>query len=302
MILLTYQKLAKVTAVIMHRSQFFKRYGYNNMSMINFKENLKSLRKEIALSQDELANKLGITSQAVSKWECGLSYPDITLLIPLADLFGVTVDELLRGKHNTDHNKAGCTDLSDIQDDGKLRVVQFFGKKILKRDDYDPDVKIPLLIDQCDNQEKAVNVELWGSANIEGGINGGVVAGDYVFCKEGINGSVVAGGAVTCEEGINGGVNAGGSVTCGDEINGNINAREYVKCAGNIEGSLNVLGNVECNGDIGGNVEAESGSVSCDGNIGGTVTCKIINGDVNAEGDVFCDEINGNITSEGNGV
>ena len=302
MILLTYQKLAKVTAVIMHRSQFFKRYGYNNMSMINFKENLKSLRKEIALSQDELANKLGITSQAVSKWECGLSYPDITLLIPLADLFGVTVDELLRGKHNTDHNKAGCTDLSDIQDDGKLRVVQFFGKKILKSDDYDPDVKIPLLIDQCDNQEKAVNVELWGSANIEGGINGGVVAGDYVFCKEGINGSVVAGGAVTCEEGINGGVNAGGSVTCGDEINGNINAREYVKCAGNIEGSLNVLGNVECNGDIGGNVEAESGSVSCDGNIGGTVTCKIINGDVNAEGDVFCDEINGNITSEGNGV
>ena len=56
------------------------------------------LRKSGHMTQKELAEKLHITDKAVSKWERGLSCPDITLLPPLADILGVTAGELLRGK------------------------------------------------------------------------------------------------------------------------------------------------------------------------------------------------------------
>ena len=52
------------------------------------------LRKENKMTQEELAFKLGVTSQAVSKWENDSCYPDIDILINIADLFGCTLDEL----------------------------------------------------------------------------------------------------------------------------------------------------------------------------------------------------------------
>lgn len=56
------------------------------------------LRKEQNMTQKELAEKLGVTDKAVSKWERGLSFPDISLLEPLADTFDISVMELLQGK------------------------------------------------------------------------------------------------------------------------------------------------------------------------------------------------------------
>lgn len=55
-------------------------------------------RKEKGMTQEEMAEKLGVSSQAVSKWENDISCPDILLLAPLAKLLGVTVDELLSDK------------------------------------------------------------------------------------------------------------------------------------------------------------------------------------------------------------
>ena len=57
--------------------------------------NLKNLRKARNLTQEELAEHLGISFQAISKWERGEGYPDITMLPALARYFGVTVDELI---------------------------------------------------------------------------------------------------------------------------------------------------------------------------------------------------------------
>lgn len=56
------------------------------------------LRKEKGITQKELAQKLFISDKAVSKWECGISMPDISLLAPLAGMLGVTVTELLDGE------------------------------------------------------------------------------------------------------------------------------------------------------------------------------------------------------------
>lgn len=54
-------------------------------------------RKKHGLSQKELAEKLKITDKAVSKWERGLSFPDISLLIPLSETLDITLYDLLTG-------------------------------------------------------------------------------------------------------------------------------------------------------------------------------------------------------------
>lgn len=61
---------------------------------------IAQLRKEKKMTQKELANQLHITDKAVSKWERGLSCPDISLLNPIADILGVTTSELLNGQKN----------------------------------------------------------------------------------------------------------------------------------------------------------------------------------------------------------
>ena len=66
----------------------------------NFGNFLYRLRKEKGWSQAELAEKLGRANRAVSKWETGETMPGTELLAPMAELFGVTVDELLKGRRN----------------------------------------------------------------------------------------------------------------------------------------------------------------------------------------------------------
>ena len=58
-------------------------------------ERIKELRKKKDLTQEKVADFLCVSYQAVSKWECGLSSPDLALIVPLAKLLGVTTDELL---------------------------------------------------------------------------------------------------------------------------------------------------------------------------------------------------------------
>jgi len=62
---------------------------------------IAALRKEKGMTQEELAEKLGVSPQAVSKWENGQSCPDISLLPRLAAIFGVTTDLLLTGEQET---------------------------------------------------------------------------------------------------------------------------------------------------------------------------------------------------------
>lgn len=63
---------------------------------------IAQLRKELGLTQKELAEKLEVTDKAISRWETGKGLPDTSLLKPLAEILGVSVGELLSGKRMDD--------------------------------------------------------------------------------------------------------------------------------------------------------------------------------------------------------
>ena len=66
-------------------------------------EHIIKYRKERGLTQGEFGELLGVSAQAISKWERELCYPDIFLLTDISNLIGISIDELL-GKENSDLN------------------------------------------------------------------------------------------------------------------------------------------------------------------------------------------------------
>lgn len=70
----------------------------NEINIEKFGVFISNKRKELGMTQKELAEKLFLSDKAVSKWERGLSLPDVSVLMPLAQVLGVTVTELLEGE------------------------------------------------------------------------------------------------------------------------------------------------------------------------------------------------------------
>lgn len=79
---------------------------------------IAELRRELSLSQKQLAEKLNVTDKAVSKWETGRSAPDISLLIPLSETLGVTVTEILEGERLPDER------LNAVSDEIIIRTIK----------------------------------------------------------------------------------------------------------------------------------------------------------------------------------
>ena len=65
------------------------------MTLIKIGQKIRLLRKKNDVTQDKLASALGVTPQAVSRWESEICYPDIETLPQIADFFGISMDELL---------------------------------------------------------------------------------------------------------------------------------------------------------------------------------------------------------------
>lgn len=82
-------------------------------------------RKELNLSQKDLAEKLNVTDKAVSKWETGRSAPNISILEPLAEVLGVTVAELLKGE------KAEKESLNNTSNEIIVETIKKSKKKII---------------------------------------------------------------------------------------------------------------------------------------------------------------------------
>ena len=64
-------------------------------NFMNLSDNLKKIRKENNLSQEQLAEKLGVSRQAVSKWESGISYPEMDKVMQICQLFNININELI---------------------------------------------------------------------------------------------------------------------------------------------------------------------------------------------------------------
>lgn len=98
---------------------------------------VSQLRKEQNMTQKELAVKLGVTDKAISKWERGLSFPDISLLEPLADTFEVSVMELLQGNRISKEEPIAAEPAHEILDsllkisDDEIRKKHVISKSII---------------------------------------------------------------------------------------------------------------------------------------------------------------------------
>lgn len=81
-------------------------------------------RKDMKLTQAQLAEKLNITDRAISKWETGKAMPDSSIMLELCEILGITVDELLSGKKTDMHNleKKAEQDLIDLKRKGKNNI------------------------------------------------------------------------------------------------------------------------------------------------------------------------------------
>ena len=77
---------------------------------MEFSSKLYELRKTKGLSQEELANKLNVSRQTVSKWELGDSTPDMEKLTAISDLFEISLDELVLGKVSTSGDTSSKTE------------------------------------------------------------------------------------------------------------------------------------------------------------------------------------------------
>ena len=259
-------------------------------------------RKKMNITQDALAQRLGVTNQAVSKWESDQCCPDVMLLPKLADIFGITLDELF-GREvppaeapKTEEKKSGFErifgiSLEDLHakanqqkwnppepvwpDDGTLRIVAYRGHELVES------VKdLEKLTFQYEGP--ALNVHSQISVSC-GDVEGDVDAGRDVACK-GVGGDVDAGRDVSCCD-VGGDVDAGRTVCCGN-IGGDVDAGTSVSC-GNVQGDVDAGSHVGC-GQVGGSVDA-----------GTDVKCGDIFGDVDAGGNVECTRVEGDIEAGG---
>lgn len=90
---------------------------------MQFSKVLKKRRKNLGITQQELASELSVTRQTLSRWENGLSYPDLDTLVKLSEYLSVTLDELIKGKDENHISKLENTN-------SKVRVYFLEGSNI----------------------------------------------------------------------------------------------------------------------------------------------------------------------------
>lgn len=227
---------------------------------------IAAYRKQLGMTQEQLANELGVSNQAVSKWESDQSCPDIQLLPQLADLFHISLDTLF-GRATPTQNEATLP----WGDDGDLRAVLYIGRTLQKYRKFDRQNRSNEVVELHFAGEVRDIHSDFSVVCKDSIIHGNVTAGDSVTCET-VEGNVTAGDGVTCET-VEGNVTAGDGVSCGS-VGGNIHAGDEVRC-GDVQGSIFAEDSVYC-GNVGGHVQA-----------GDTIKCGEIHGDAEAGGKIF---------------
>lgn len=97
---------------------------------MSFAENLKLIRKEKHMSQEDLAEVMGVSRQAISKWEKGGGYPEMEKLLLLSKELNVSLDYLMLSRENlNEDNKLICNNI--IIPNGKIIIKSYDGKSII---------------------------------------------------------------------------------------------------------------------------------------------------------------------------
>lgn len=201
---------------------------------MNIGNNIKHLRQQQKVTQEQLADHLGVSYQAVSKWETNANTPDISLLPEIAAFFGVSIDALF-----SESASAFGGTFDQIKDDDVIRIVQMRGKQILQVtptfSQENPPIEIAFPHD-CNDRTQYFKVEVFGHVLADGSINGDVVAHQSIHCAT-LNGDARCDGDIRVNE-----IHSHGKVVCK-----NITDCYKLQCS--------IL---ECEGDI------HSANIQCD--------------------------------------
>ena len=101
------------------------------VTAVDFNNKLYTLRKQKGYSQEELANRLNVSRQTISKWEVGDSTPDMEKLVAISDLFGITLDELVLDKAPAE--SGGSSQKSEVISEIREKVLTDENKKKAKK-------------------------------------------------------------------------------------------------------------------------------------------------------------------------
>lgn len=289
-------------------------------------------RKKMNITQDVLARQLGVTNQAVSKWESDQCCPDVMLLPKIAEIFGITIDELF-GREKPEQKKIGMDTVFEFVDqemskadktienisemmDNAADEVTGREPEEKKKSGFEKMFGISLAeLDKKGNQRKRpeqppVEDLSWEDDNV---LRVAVYVGRKLVCgglarpgfefdvKQDVDGvcNSISGVTVICGN-VAGDVDAGGDVTC-KTVGGDVDAGGNVSCDA-VGGDVDAGASVAC-GDVGGDVDAGAsvacGDVGGDVNAGTDVRCGNIHGDVDAGCCVECASVDGDIDAGG---
>lgn len=118
------------------KAEYNRRKGINMNSQSNIGGQIAYHRKLNAMTQEELAKHLNVSSQAVSKWEQKITSPDIMLLPELAKIFNISIDELFGIKVDTEP-VFNLIENVPWNDDRQIRIAVYHGKKLMKQSAYE---------------------------------------------------------------------------------------------------------------------------------------------------------------------
>ena len=173
--------------------------------------NIQKYRKKCGLTQEELANELGVTFQAVSKWENAKTAPDIFFLPTMADLFGCCIDELFSREIKAEIHYDHCAELP-WNDDEVIRVLQTRGKKIIQAQENNSCIEVSFPKNCNETTRQYFKVEVLGNVICDSSINGDVVCHGRIDCHQ-INGDIQTEGDIYAYT-----INSCGNVVCKDII------------------------------------------------------------------------------------
>lgn len=189
--------------------------------------NIRVLRQRKGLTQEQVASCLGVSYQAVSKWETGANTPDISLLPVLATLFDVSIDTLFALDALPPQGE-----MLPWEDDDVIRIIQMQGKKVL---DVTPRVTLDspaieiAFPRNCNDRTQYFKVEVHGHIMADGSINGDVVCHQSIECSQ-INGDAHADGDIKVSE-----LNSMGRIVCNGIHDCYRLQANHIECAGDIQ-------------------------------------------------------------------